>query len=151
MARARRRDRPAACPRRPSGRHAAHGAAGPRPRRLKAAPRKTRRREMTEADIADTIKAYGEAALRAKKAGFDGVQIHAAHGYLLNQFLSPWFNRPLRPLRAAASKTGPGSSWTSSPRRGMPRAEITPSWAKMNPEDFLKGASRGKIHCRRRS
>lgn len=56
-------------------------------------PEKTRRREMSQADIADTVKAYGEAALRAKKAGFDGVQVHAAHGYLLNQFLSPWFNR----------------------------------------------------------
>jgi 2,4-dienoyl-CoA reductase-like NADH-dependent reductase (Old Yellow Enzyme family) len=56
-------------------------------------PEKTRRREMTEADIGRTIAAYGEAALRARKAGFDGVQVHAAHGYLLNQFLSPWFNR----------------------------------------------------------
>ncbi len=56
-------------------------------------PEKTRRREMSQADIADTVTAYGEAALRAKKAGFDGVQVHAAHGYLLSQFLSPWFNR----------------------------------------------------------
>jgi 2,4-dienoyl-CoA reductase-like NADH-dependent reductase (Old Yellow Enzyme family) len=56
-------------------------------------PEKTRRREMTEADIRGTIEAYGKAALRAQTAGFDGVQVHAAHGYLLNQFLSPWFNR----------------------------------------------------------
>ncbi len=56
-------------------------------------PEKTRRREMSEEDIGETVKAYGEAALRARKAGFDGVQVHAAHGYLLNQFLSPWFNR----------------------------------------------------------
>jgi 2,4-dienoyl-CoA reductase-like NADH-dependent reductase (Old Yellow Enzyme family) len=47
---------------------------------------------MTVADIRAIIKAFGEAAERAKSAGFDGVQIHSAHGYLLSQFLSPMFN-----------------------------------------------------------
>jgi len=54
---------------------------------------KSPRKEMTTADIQEIINAFGQAAHRAKKAGFDGVQIHAAHGYLLNQFLSPAFNR----------------------------------------------------------
>ncbi|TLX78353.1 NADH:flavin oxidoreductase [Labilibacter sediminis] len=49
--------------------------------------------EMTEKDIEKIIEAMAQAALRAKKAGFDGVQIHAAHGYLYSQFLSPYFNR----------------------------------------------------------
>jgi 2,4-dienoyl-CoA reductase-like NADH-dependent reductase (Old Yellow Enzyme family) len=50
-------------------------------------------REMTSVEIAATIKAYGQAARRAKEAGFDGVQIHGAHGYLISQFLSPFINR----------------------------------------------------------
>ncbi|HSA06279.1 MAG TPA: NADH:flavin oxidoreductase [Candidatus Gastranaerophilales bacterium] len=49
--------------------------------------------EMTESDIKHLVNAFGDAALRAKKAGFDGVQIHAAHGYLLSQFLSPYYNK----------------------------------------------------------
>jgi 2,4-dienoyl-CoA reductase-like NADH-dependent reductase (Old Yellow Enzyme family) len=47
---------------------------------------------MTVNDIGEIVKAFGRAAHRAKKAGFDGVEIHAAHGYLLSQFLSPLYN-----------------------------------------------------------
>ena len=51
------------------------------------------RQEMTADDIQGVVKAYGAAARRAQTAGFDGVQIHSAHGYLLSQFLSPPFNQ----------------------------------------------------------
>jgi 2,4-dienoyl-CoA reductase-like NADH-dependent reductase (Old Yellow Enzyme family) len=51
------------------------------------------RREMTVEDIQKMVDAYGAAAKRAQHAGFDGVQIHSAHGYLLSQFLSPAFNQ----------------------------------------------------------
>jgi 2,4-dienoyl-CoA reductase-like NADH-dependent reductase (Old Yellow Enzyme family) len=50
-------------------------------------------KEMNLDDIKELVKGFGEAAMRGKKAGFDGIQIHAAHGYLLNQFLSPVFNK----------------------------------------------------------
>jgi len=50
-------------------------------------------KEMSEEDIAEVIEAFGEAARRAAEAGADGVQLHVAHGYLLNQFLSPFHNR----------------------------------------------------------
>lgn len=48
--------------------------------------------KMTIENIREFIQAMGEATRRAKLSGFDGVQIHAAHGYLLSQFLSPYFN-----------------------------------------------------------
>jgi 2,4-dienoyl-CoA reductase-like NADH-dependent reductase (Old Yellow Enzyme family) len=44
---------------------------------------------MTKTDLERIIWAFGQAARRAQEAGFDGVQIHGAHGYLLNQFLCP--------------------------------------------------------------
>jgi 2,4-dienoyl-CoA reductase-like NADH-dependent reductase (Old Yellow Enzyme family) len=50
-------------------------------------------RAMREEEIREMIRAFGQAARRAKQAGFDAVQIHGAHGYLVSQFLSPRFNR----------------------------------------------------------
>ncbi len=54
---------------------------------------KSPRKEITADDIREIVKAFAEAAQRARAAGFDGVQLHSAHGYLLSQFLSPAFNR----------------------------------------------------------
>ena len=48
---------------------------------------------MTPDDIQHTVQCFAAAAARAQQSGFDGVQIHAAHGYLLSQFLSPFYNR----------------------------------------------------------
>jgi 2,4-dienoyl-CoA reductase-like NADH-dependent reductase (Old Yellow Enzyme family) len=50
-------------------------------------------REMTTDEIARAIQDYADAARRAQEAGFDAVQLHGAHGYLISQFLSPFVNR----------------------------------------------------------
>jgi len=50
-------------------------------------------RELKVEEIEALTEAYGEAADRAMRAGFDGVEVHGAHGFLLNQFFSPLVNR----------------------------------------------------------
>ena len=64
---------------------------------FKAAPDKSRRathkgRAMTARDMARVVDDFAQAARRAKAAGFDAVQVHAAHGFLVSQFLSPHYN-----------------------------------------------------------
>ncbi|MBM3298398.1 MAG: NADH:flavin oxidoreductase [Deltaproteobacteria bacterium] len=49
-------------------------------------------RAMTEDEIWETIRAFGDASRRAMEAGLDAVQVHGAHAYLLSQFLSPFTN-----------------------------------------------------------
>jgi 2,4-dienoyl-CoA reductase-like NADH-dependent reductase (Old Yellow Enzyme family) len=49
-------------------------------------------REMTDVEIEGIISDFATAAMRARKAGFDAIQLHGAHGYLMSQFLSPLFN-----------------------------------------------------------
>jgi 2,4-dienoyl-CoA reductase-like NADH-dependent reductase (Old Yellow Enzyme family) len=50
-------------------------------------------KNLTEKDVHELAVSFGQAARRAKDVGFDGVQLHAAHGYLMSQFLSPVFNK----------------------------------------------------------
>ncbi|WDQ31027.1 NADH-dependent flavin oxidoreductase [Paenibacillus marchantiae] len=50
-------------------------------------------RELSHDEILEVIHAFGETTRRAIEAGFDGVEIHGAHGFLLQNFFSPFFNR----------------------------------------------------------
>ena len=54
--------------------------------------RKEMPEELTKDQILEIVRSFTDAAIRAKNAGFDGIEIHSAHGYLLNQFYSPLYN-----------------------------------------------------------
>ncbi|WP_135452758.1 NADH:flavin oxidoreductase/NADH oxidase family protein [Mycobacterium sp. DL99] len=93
---------------------------------------------MTAEQIADTITRFATTARRAEQAGFDGVEVHAAHGYLLSQFLSPLVN----------TRTDEwGGSLDNRARllceivRAI-RAEVAPGFSvavKLNSADFQRG------------
>ena len=48
---------------------------------------------LTREQIQDIVKTYGETAALAKRAGYEMIMVHCGHGWLINQFLSPWFNK----------------------------------------------------------
>ena len=100
--------------------------------------RKSPVQEMTLQDIETLVEDFGLAAKRAKKAGFDGVQIHAAHGYLLSQFLSPAFNKRQDQYGGALeNRAAVLIEALKSIRKRV--GESYPVLIKMNTQDFLKG------------
>ena len=99
---------------------------------------KSPRKQMTVADIQDIVWAFGQAARRSKEAGFDGVQIHAAHGYLLSQSLSPVFNKR---TDAYGGDVENRARFLLEVLQGA-RATVGsnfPILVKMNSQDFLEG------------
>ena len=99
---------------------------------------KSPRREMTIEKIQDIVETFVKAARRAKEAGFDGVQLHAAHGYLLSQFLSPFFNKR-RDLYGGSVENR--TRVLLEVLKGI-RLAVGPEFPiliKMNSRDFLKG------------
>ncbi|MEU8898109.1 nitroreductase family deazaflavin-dependent oxidoreductase [Nocardia sp. NPDC048505] len=95
-------------------------------------------RALTEDEILDIIRRFGTAARVVEAAGFDGVQIHGAHGYLVSQFLSPIANQRT-------------DAWGGDPERRARfvlevvrsiRAQVSPGFAlgiKLNSADFQRG------------
>jgi 2,4-dienoyl-CoA reductase-like NADH-dependent reductase (Old Yellow Enzyme family) len=95
-------------------------------------------RELTTAEIEDIIERFATAAVVCETVGFDGVQIHGAHGYLVAQFLSPLSNQR-------------NDEWGGNPERRMRfvlevvrriRARVSPGFAvgiKLNSADFQRG------------
>ncbi|MDR1483168.1 MAG: NADH:flavin oxidoreductase [Synergistaceae bacterium] len=95
-------------------------------------------REMSKEDISRLTDSFADAAARCKEAGADGVQIHAAHGYLLSQVLSPIFNK------RADEYGGPVENRArlifdvyKSIRRAV--GDSYPVWIKINSSDLADG------------
>jgi 2,4-dienoyl-CoA reductase-like NADH-dependent reductase (Old Yellow Enzyme family)/thioredoxin reductase len=97
-------------------------------------------RPLSVAEIETLVGDFARAAQRARKAGFDGIEIHGAHGYLISEFISPYTNRredayggsmenrlrfPLQVIRAVREAVGP----------------CFPLWMRMNGDDFLPGGN----------
>lgn len=93
-------------------------------------------KELTESEIYGIVDDFISAAVRAEKAGFDGVQLHGGHGYLLHDFLSPYGNRRT-------------DSWGGSLEnrcriveliiKGIKEKTALPVWIKLSAEDNRKG------------
>lgn len=93
---------------------------------------------MTSRQIEETVARYAVTARRAEQAGFDGVEVHAAHGYLLSQFLSPLVNE--RTDRWGGSLENRARMLLDIVR--AVRAAVSPSFAvavKLNSADFQRG------------
>jgi 2,4-dienoyl-CoA reductase-like NADH-dependent reductase (Old Yellow Enzyme family) len=99
---------------------------------------KSPRRVLGVEEIRNIVKAFGDAARRGQAAGFDGVQIHAAHGYLLSQALSPRFNRREDAYGGSIRNRARILLEVLEEIRGAVGAEY-PVLVKINSEDFLDG------------
>ena len=91
--------------------------------------------EMTLEDIAAVIEMFADAAGRAQRAGFDGVEIHAAHGYLLSSFLSPASNKRTDAYGGPLSSRAKLLSEVLTAVRGRVGSEF-PVWCRLDAKEF---------------
>ncbi|MEW6026862.1 MAG: NADH:flavin oxidoreductase [Planctomycetota bacterium] len=94
--------------------------------------------EATDKEIEEVINAFAEASVRAREAGFDAVQIHAAHGYLVSQFLSPAMNKRTDQWGGSVENRARFLMETIKRIRQKVGADY-PIWLKLNCEDFVEG------------
>ena len=110
-------------------------------------------RPMDIEDIHEIIGTFAEAINRAKLAGFDGVQLHGAHGYLINQFYSPYFNMREDQFGGSSEKRAKFVIEILKSSRKLVGSQF-PITMKMNGEDKIEGgltieesAQLAKIFC----
>jgi len=95
-------------------------------------------RELTDAEVRELIARYGRAAGIVKRAGFTGVQIHGAHGYLVSQFLSPHHNQRSDEWGGSAEKRRRFVMAVLAAMRAEVGADF-PIGIKLNSADFQRG------------
>ncbi len=93
---------------------------------------------LTLPQINHLLEAYTAAAVRAQEAGFDGIQLHAAHGYLLSEFLSPVYNRRTDNYGGSLENRARFLGQIVTAIRGAVGSDF-PLWVKINSEDFCEG------------
>jgi len=95
-------------------------------------------RVLTQKDIHEIALAFGQAARRAKDIGFDGIQLHAAHGYLMSQFLSPVFNKRTDSYGGTVENRARALILTVREVRNTV-GKGYPVFIKLNSQDYLQG------------
>src|SRR5262249_42663702 len=95
-------------------------------------------RELTNSQIEEIVQRFGRSAAIAKKAGFSGVQIHGAHGYLVSQFLSPHHNQRTDEWGGSAEKRRKFALAVYAEMRRQVGKDF-PIGIKLNSADFQRG------------
>ena len=97
-------------------------------------------REMTREEIQGTVDAFAQAIRRAKEAGFDAVQLHGAHGYLITQFLSPYINKRIDDYGGSLEKRTKFLEEIYQKSVELVGKDF-PIFIKMNGVDFIEGGT----------
>lgn len=95
-------------------------------------------KEMTKEEITYIVNAFAQSARRAKASGFDGIEIHGAHTYLINQFLSPYYNRRNDEYGGSLANRMNFLKEVYFAMRQEVGAEY-PIWVKLTASDFMEG------------
>ena len=94
--------------------------------------------EMAVKDIREAVRAFGEGARRAKEAGFDGVEVHMAHGYLGCSFLSPFLNHRTDAYGGDTTRRTRFAAEVMEAIRSRCGGEF-PVWCRVSADEFVQG------------